>query len=111
MHVMKEVSKDWAAIHDLSNPDVLCKVVPRLMGYNEVAKDLGDMIATDTNSIGKFTRVSGFSSNGNMQRIGWIPIELYSVIEGLSPGFFSNRKNRDRFLKENKQFDLRRKAH
>jgi hypothetical protein len=102
--------KGWELINDLANPDTLCKLVPRLMGYNEVYRDIAEMQELDAAHVGRFTKSTGMWAGGAGQRVGWIPIELYVVIERLSPGFFSNKKNRDRFLKENPQFDLRRKV-
>lgn len=103
--------KVFEKIHELCKPDVLEVLCPEIKGYNDVAKQIGDMQELDSPHIGKFTKTTGMWSGGAGQKIGWCPERLYVAIESICPGFFSDKRLRNRFLRENPQFLYKRKVH
>lgn len=98
-------------VSDISDAETLCDARPDMTERLQAGQDLKQIIAADGSNIGRFSKTTGFvPGSRTMQRVGWIPLELFVAIEEISPGFFRDPKKKYWFLKNNPQFDLRTKV-
>ena len=94
---------DENLIEEITDLDTLTKRVPRLNQFFEGIEDVASWQAAN-GKLGKFTGKTGFSTNGNLQRIATIPFSVAAAVREIDPLFWRDPVKVGRFLKKHPEY-------
>jgi hypothetical protein len=96
--------QEFSIINDICDIETLCVHLPWMPEFAEAMEDRRQMVCADSSGNGLFTKSAGFAQGREWRYIGSVPLPIVAAIEEIFPGFFKDKKRRDRFFRENPVF-------
>jgi hypothetical protein len=98
------ISASRSVILDVMDPNTVVERVPRLdRGFFDPMQELRK--AKEEAAVSKnLSHAVGMTDKGTMQHLVTVPLSVWSAIEQLEPGFFSQRKNVYRLREEHPEY-------
>jgi len=94
---------DENLIEEITDVDELTKRVPRLNDFFDGVEDVASWQMAN-GQLGKYTGKTGFSTNGNLQRIATIPFSVAQAVREIDPEFWRSPEKVGRFLKRHPEY-------
>ena len=94
---------DENLIEEITDVDTLTKRVPRLTDFFDGIQDVASWQVAN-GKLGQFTGKTGFSTNGNLQRIATIPFSVAQAVREIDPTYWRDPVKVGKFLKKHPEY-------
>lgn len=101
---------DAKLIQEIAEPEILIPHVPRFETLFEGIAEKREMEA-QSSTCGKYTRMSGFTPDGEMQFLGTVPQSVAAAVRVVDDGFWEDPKKVLWFFQHFPQYKVTSKVH